>query len=302
MIASVRSSLSGLDCVSALEKSKALFESKHVTNEIRMLHASAYGCIAGIQLIPLISSVGQGDYSIAVGPPPTTKFFNSMAQIFPSNAIVDTKTQSLQNMQDILQTMVVPGTVISDFDGNIINPYNTGSLLYRDRTDDANTLLMFSSMALFGTLLSRYGDPAPTTYNQRKKLLDIWANETAIANDVTQNACSFASSLLNMYDAVSVVSTVSSGSLGTALTAIQVALGGIIDSGEQKCRNGVTLLYGDTDDDATNDRYGVTRCSAAKSRLRYRDACYESSRDPAPVRTFVHGMMIAIDGSWAGLP
>ena len=301
MIATIRSNLSSFSCASAVEKSESLFNSRYVTNEIRMLHASSYGCLAGVQLIPLMTAVGSGDYTVVAGVPPTTKFFNSMAQIFPSSAIVDAKTQSLQKMQDVLQSMIVPGTVLSDFDSNIINLYNTGSLLYRDRTDDANTLLMFSSMALFGTLLSRYGDPDPSSYDQRKKILDTWSNETAIANDVTKNACSFASSVLNMYDGVSVVSTVSSGALGTALLAMQAALDTIISAGMQKCRNGQVGI-GDGDDDPTNDRYGETRCNNAKSRLRYRNACHETDRDPQPVRTFVHGMMIAIDGTWAGVP
>jgi hypothetical protein len=302
MIASIKSSLNGGNCSGALEKSLPLFESKYSTNEVRMLHASSYGCKAGIKLLPLLTQLTQGDFSASVTGNPLTnplimKMFNTLARMFPSNAATDANLQSLWLMQDVLQSVVEPGSVISTFDQNVINAYNTGSLLYRDRTDDSNTLLMFSSMALLGTMLNRYGNPnTGSGYTQGKNFASTWSNELAIKNDSTESACSLASSILNMQDGLSVMSVVSSGSLSTILSLINLGLDELIQAGKQRCENGATNKYSDGNSGVT---YGSTRCNSAVQRLRYRNACYETDKDRDPVIAYAFGVLLAVDGSWS---
>jgi hypothetical protein len=302
MIASIKSNLNSSNCASALEKSELLFDSKYTSNEVRMLHASSYGCIASVQLLALITAISSENFTFTAPAGarlyPYFSYFDTIAEVFASNASTDAKVQSLWKMQDVLQSVLNPGAVIADFDQNVLNAYNTGSMLFRDRTDDANTLLMFSSMALMGSLLSRYGNPVAGTYKQGRRLASTWSNESDIKIDPSKTACSIASSVLNMYDGISVMSVVSSGSLSTALTAFNLVLDTMIQSGKQRCENGQTTLYQEA---ASGTTYGSTRCNNAVQRLRYRNACYETDKDPNPVAAYAFGIMTAIDGSWEGM-
>ncbi len=288
MISSIKSNLNSMNCGAALEKASELFESKYSDNEIRMLYASALGCNADFKFYTVLTSVSSGNYDIdpIAG---TTKFFNTLAQIFPSNSASDVKMQSFWLMQDAIQSVLLPNTVVSSFDQVVINTHNIGSILSRDRTDNANILIMFSSMALLGVSLSRYGDPVTGSYNQQQTLQTTWPDTTAVKIDTTKAGCAFATGLFNMNDGVAELSKLASGSLGTALTAIQLVLDKLIDAGEKQCKT--IDLVADPDVDL--------RCKNAMKRLRFRDACYETDKDPLAASSVAFGVIKEIDSRWA---
>jgi len=278
MMFDVRGALSSGNCVSALELSKRLFESEYSNNEVRMLYASAYGCSAGIALYDLIDKVGSTDFS--------ANLFKALVQLFPSDGATDTKMQSLGFMQDVLQTALVPGTILNSYDSNVMNDYNTGSVLYRDRIDDANVLLLFSSMANVGVSLNRYGNPA-VDYSQGKDLLLTWATAAAVNADGTHDSCAIASAITNWSDAVEKVKILASGPLGTSLNAISMYLNLLVGS---------TSIYGNAI--CLAKPYTQHQCDLAYERLRYRESCYEADKNPMVISTYAFGVLGGIDALW----
>lgn len=278
MMFDIRGALSSGNCASALELSKRLFESEYSNNEVRMLYASSYGCTAGVALYDLIDKVGSTDFSV--------NLFKALVQLFPSSSSTDTKMQSLWFMQDVLQTALIPGTVLSSFDSNVMNPYNTGSVLFRDRIDDANVLLLFSSMANVGVSLNRYGNPN-LDYSQGTTLLSIWPNQTAVKNDPVHASCAIASAMTNWSDSVDAIKVIASGPLGTSLNAISIIMGQIVggttSAGYVKCFTDVA---------------NATKCERAYERLRYRESCYESDKDPDSISSYAVGILGGIDALW----
>ena len=276
MIFEIRNSLTSMNCTSALDLSSLLFSSPYSNNEVRMLYASAHGCNVGINLYPLIDDISSADFSSA------DAFFRSLVKIFPSRTLLDSKLQSTWVMQDSLQAMLKPGTVLATSDKNIINSYNNGSVLYRDRTDDSNAFLVFAAMAGIGTSLNRNGyaasdDPATLGYAQKVDL--IWTDLATIKADTTHAGCSLASSMLNMFDSISAISNITSGAMSSALSSITLLQSGIEAAGVLECK---TAAYSDA------------QCAAAMQRLRYRDACFE--QDPAGV--CAAGIIKAINAGW----
>jgi hypothetical protein len=276
MIFDVRNALTQLNCALALEYSTTLFESKYSNNEIRMLYASAQGCNVGIQLYPLIDEISVADFSTV------DAIFKSLVRLFPSRTALDSKLQSTGYIQDALQAILIPGTVIGASDQNVINAFNTGSVLYRDRTDDSNAFLVFTAMAGVGTSLNRYGystsdDPASLGYTQAVAL--PWLTRIDVKLDSTHNGCALASSLLNMFDAMSAVSGIASGSISTAFSAILAVQGVMEAAAKVQCQG---------------DGFTGDQCDVAKARLRYRDACFE--QDSAA--SFAGALNRQIDTGW----
>ncbi len=273
----VRVALSNGNCVHALDLSKKLFESEYSDNPSRMLYASSYGCSAGIALYELIDKVGNTDFS--------TGLFSSLVELFPSNASVDSKMQSLWMMQDILQTVLVPGAIIGDYDRMEMNAYNPGSVLFRDRTEDSNVLLLFSTMANIGVSLNRYGKPNPG-YTQGVDLLSIWPDKNAINGDPEHASCGIASAMANFVDAVDAIKSIASGPLGSALNTISLSLNLIM--GNSGSANAKCLL----------DGYTQNECNRAYQRLRFRQSCYEADKNPLAISSYAAGVLGGIDALW----
>lgn len=276
MIFDVRNALTVMNCTLAIEYSTTLFESKYSNNEIRMLYASAQGCNVGIQLYPLIDAISAADFSSV------DAIFKSFVQLFPSRTALDSKLQSTGYIQDALQAMLNPGTVLGASDKNVINAFNTGSVLIRDRTDDSNAFLVFTAMAGVGTSLNRYGysvsdDPASVGYSQVVAL--PWLSKNSILSDTTHSGCALASSLLNMFDAMSAVSGIASGGISSAFSAILTVQGLMEAAAKIQCQG---------------DGFSSNECDVAKARLRYRDACYE--QDAAA--SFAGALNNQIDAGW----
>lgn len=276
MIFEIRNNLSTMNCASALDLSKQLFDSRYSNNEIRMLYASAHGCNVDIRLYPLIDAISVSDFSTL------DAIFKSLVRLFPSRTTLDSKLQSTWVMQDALQAILDPGVVIGASDQNVINDYNTGSLVARDRTDDGNAFLIFAAMAGVGTSLNRYGynitdDPAALAYAQVLPL--TWITQALIKGDISHAGCSLASSLLNMFDAINAVSDLTSGSISAAFSAIASAQAVVDLAGETRC---------------TADGFTIGQCRVAAQRLRYRDSCFENDA----IASYAAGVIQSINTGW----
>jgi hypothetical protein len=276
MIFEIRNNLSTMNCVSALNLSKQLFDSKYSDNDIRMLYASAHGCNVDIRLYPLLDAISVSDFTSL------DAILKSLVRLFPSRTALDTKLQSTWIMQDVLQSILNPGVVIGASDQNVINAYNTGSLLARDRTDDGNAFLVFSAMAGVGTSLNRYGYGAsddPVSFGYAQVLPLTWVTQALIKADTVHSGCSLASSMMNMFDAINAISDLTSGSINEAFSLISSAQTAIDTAGTTQC---------------TTDGFTVEQCEIAAARLRYRDGCFEQDA----VASYAAGVIQAIEAGW----
>ena len=285
MIFEIKNDLTAMNCSAALELSIQLFKSPYSNNEIRMLYASAQGCNVGIQLYPLIDLVTTANFATP------NDMFKTMVRLFPSRTALDSKLQSAWLMQDSLQSVLNPGAVIGSADQNVINAFNTGSVLSRDRTPDANSFLVFAAMAGVGTSLNRYGyvaadDPVALLYvpNPASTLFaagTTWNTGAKIQADSVQAGCSLASSLYNMFDAISAVSSITSGGVSSAFKLIAQAQALIDLAGSAQC---------------AAELYSASDCANAVQRLRYRGACLEQ----LPAAAWAGGVIQAVTNPATG--
>ncbi len=272
----IRSALTRGDCVAAIDLSSRLYDSEYSDNDIRMLHASALGCKAGIKLYNVVDELTSFGGANPIG---------QFARIFPST-LSDQRLESAWFGLDALQSILNPGVVVGSADRVLPGGYNPGSVLYTDRTLDSNSYAFFVSMAMIGSTLSRYGNPnAGAGYSQGTAL--PWTNRAAVIADTSGTACGLASGFLNYFDAFSAIQPIlpssASSSISTMLTIIQ---GPIVD-GTLPCVNsggmGNCLL------NAT-----AQECDLAKTRLRYRASCTET----AAIGHFAAGIIQCINTLW----
>ncbi len=273
MIIDTQLALTTNDCVSAIEISKLLYYSKYSDNEIRMLYASAQACNAGVILYDVLDELLLADLSNA------DTIFRSLVRIFPSRTSTDSRFQSavysVLSLQTILKTGVVVGVADSIKDGE----FNPGSLLTRDRTSDANTFLVFISMASIGTALNRYGfnsndDPATLNYAQQVNL--PWTTRVLVQGDTTNAACDIASGFLNMTDSINAVVALMDGSTASVLSSINSIL-----------VPAITLAMNNR---CTADGGTALQCSVAQARLRYRGACQENAFSASSAAGVIEGI------------
>lgn len=261
IIQEIRNALTAQNCASALEMSKLLFESPYTDNNIRLLYASAQGCNIGISMYNLVDDLQTADFSSI------DAIFKTMVRLFPSKLANDSRYESAVIAQDILQSALLPGTVVSTVDRTFAGTQNPGSVRSRDRAQDANIFLAFTSMATVGTGLNRWGynaatDPATLGYAQQQNL--PWNSLVTLRGDSTRSSCAIPSGLLNMLDAIQETINVSPGPLSNALTAVIANL------------QNSTSVAAHASCDA---HFTVAECDAGLIRLRYHDACWE--QDPA---------------------
>ena len=283
----IQNALTNNDCTTAITLSTLLYNSQYSDNTIRMLFASSQGCNVGIQLYPLITSLGTANFSTP------DNMFKSMVQLFPSQFALDSKEQSTLLMQDALQSILNPATVVGAPNQVVANAFNIGSDLTRDHTPDANAFLVFTAMAGVGTNLNRNGyvagdNPAalafaPDAASALFAAGTTWNTKARIKADTTQQGCALASSLYNMFDAIAAVSNLTAGPIKQAFGLIGLVQSLIIDpAGLNQC--------------TTVDGFTAQQCADAAIRLRFRGACLE--QDPAA--SWAAGVIIAITNPATG--
>lgn len=260
MVQETRNALTAANCPAALDMSSQLFDSMYSNNNIRMLYASAQACNIGITLFTLIDDITASDFTSQ------DAIFKTLVRLFPSKEATDTRLESAKLAQDALQSIMPAGTVVGAVDAINASGFNPGSVRTRDRTDDANIYLAFTSMATVGTALNRYGfaaatDPVSVGYAQQVNLVATWANPTAVKNDTTGDACAIASGLLNMLDGIDVLSDQAPGSVADALSLIVTNLSAVSTA----AANAACVGAG----------FSGTQCADALVRLRYRGSCAE---------------------------
>ncbi len=273
----ILNSLTKEDCATAITLATTLYDSKYSDNEIRMLYASAHGCNVGLKLYDAIGDLA--NFNIAN---PISQF----PKMFPST-VADSRLASANYAQDALQAILNSGTVLAVPDQIYPGTYNVGSDNYVFRSDDANTYLMFISMAEIGTALNRFGSPS-ATYGQGTTLQ--WETMAAVKADTTGAACALASAFLNFFDgansAFSYLAPSATGSIKAVLTIMQDPLV------TQDPIPGRTTFGGNAH--CLSDGYTQAQCTAAGQRLRFRGAC--SEQDPAA--SFAAGIIGAVNDLW----
>ncbi len=272
----IKNALTQANCSTALVLATTLFQSKYSDNEIRMLYASAHGCNMGISLYDLLDDITTSDFTSQ------DAIFKTLVRLFPSKSATDTRLQSAMLAQDALHSILSMGVVVGASDRYYGAGFNPASVLKRDRTDDANIYLTFTSMGLVGSGLNRYGfnaadDPATFGYSQQVDL--TWTTQNAIKADTSGEGCAIASGILNMLDGIDVLAALAPGSVASALTQITAQL--------QVAMSAAAHFTCDP-------LHGVAACNAALVRLRFRGACTELDPNAASAA----GIIGAINLGW----
>jgi hypothetical protein len=275
----IRNALTVNNCSQALDLSSQLYNSSYSDNDTRMLYASAHACNVGINLYNLIDQITASDFSSA------DQIFKSLVRLFPSRTALDTRLQSGWFAQDALQAILKPGAVIGAADRTYAGTSNPGSVLIRDRTDDANMYLVFVAMSEVGTNLNRYGfnasdDPAALNYAQQVAL--PWLSEATVQADTSGAGCGLASSLLNMFDGIHSIITLVSGDTSTSLNQILTTL----ESAATLAGTNACLAH----------PFTAAECQAGLARLRFRSSCFEQASSPAAAAAA--GINSAVDLGW----
>lgn len=280
MLRDAENALTEFDCAKALANTEPLYLSKYSDNTIRMLHANAYACKANIHYYKMISEILEANWGNV------DQVFKSLVKIFPS-VNSDSKLASSWYSLDVLQTVLKPGVVTLPVDA-VGSGWNPGSLLSRDRIDDANLYLVFMSMSTIGTSLNRFGyneGENPVDYNYSKRRTLPWITKDLVLSDQTMSACSLAAGLYNLIDSIEAVGGLFNGNVGTTLSTISSQLETVINTAaDLQCLSPSPL----------GDGYSATECNAAKARIRYRGACSEQN----PAASVAAGVVKAINAGW----
>jgi len=274
----IQNALTAGNCSQAIDLSKQLYFSSYTDNDVRMLYASSLACNIGIKLYPLISQIGDSDFSNA------DAIFKSLVRLFPSRTALDSKLQSGWFAQDALQAMLNPGTVIGPIDAINAGTENPGSVLARDRVTDANVYLVFIAMSELGTSLNRYGfnasdDPATLGYAQQVDL--PWQTLLDVKADTSGAACGTASAMLNLFDGIEAMIEAAAGSTTDSLSDILTQL----ESAAETAANTQCSVI---------DGFSASQCAAAITRLRDRASCGESD----PIASTAAGIIQGINFLW----
>lgn len=269
-----RNALTTNDCVTAITAISPLYVSDYTDNETRMLYASAQGCSAGINFFDIFDSISDGTLNGGA-------LFEVTAELFPSNAASDARLQAGWFAQDAVHAVWSPGAIVAEVDKYYADTANPGSVWYRDRTDNANTFLLFVAMAEIGAAQNRYGYSAgqvPASFNYQQQVDFPWVSRALVQADTTDVACGLASSVLNLIDATNALIG-SSTTLANSLSDIQSTLGAIESGASFAC---------------TLDGHLTTTCDQAVRRLRYRRSCSED----ASIAAAAASIIFAVNSIW----
>ncbi len=196
--------------------------------------------------------------------------------------------QAAWNATDsLLAALIFPPSAVALSNKINSGTNNVGSANASDRTVDSNLYLMYVAMANIGILEDLYGynasaPPDQSTFKKKKKLgsTALKPNGWETAADVDTYGCSYASGILNLKDAIGVVSAnLSSGGLKTALTNIST----ILNNFDATCTAACTVC-------------GFT-CTECPRNLRNRDSCKvdATTSDDDIARCAAAGMVTLID-------
>ncbi|MGE0616885.1 MAG: hypothetical protein AB7P04_14735 [Bacteriovoracia bacterium] len=232
MLAQANIYLSTGNCAGAIALMDALYNSGFTDNDVRMVRASAHGCNAGINFLPLVDKLGTANIA---GP----LLWRRLTEYFPYSS--DSNLQSAWYATDSLMAALLPGVVIAAADEFNAGTLNPGSLKYTQRTSDSNLYMIFVSMANIGQIQNKRG--APDGNYQKTQNLPGTTSAT-----VTEEGCSYAGSILNMIEGISATSTLMSGSVATSLTQLTTVFDALLkDACGKGCAgtagSGCTLTY-----------------------------------------------------------
>lgn len=267
-IDSAKIALNSEDCDAAYSKIYPVYNSSNTNNDVRFLMASTYGCYAGVNMLGVLSDITT--FSGNLG---GSGFWAFLVHEFPSTASPrdDKKpTAAAYGIDAIMSVLNTSGFLLKNYEINSTS-YNPGSILYSDRTDEANAYLTFLALAQMGTLMNRYGAPSNNV-----KTVDLpWIS----AKSMTSDGCAFASGLLNYYDGLASIQSASSGSVAEVYGVIQTFLSSGLDAA---CSTGCALC-------------GLS-CSTCPSSLRSRNSCTGSTQDENSCAAA--GLVLFVNLSW----
>jgi hypothetical protein len=267
VIEQVNEALAVGDCVTAYQAIFPLYNSINSNNAIREAILATYGCYARVNPISLIAEMISDSSQLG-----NAGLFGFLVKQFPSQSYPDDKIpQSAEDGIDVAMSMIQPGTVLIPQYTLNAGSNNPQSLLYTDRTSDANAYLLFLSMALLGSLAYRNGSPNASF---QKTVPLPWSNASAMAGD----GCAYAGALLHLADSLSFLVHNDASSVGSVYQSIQSFLEGGLDLA---CQAGCTLC-------------GVS-CTRCPVTLRDRTSCQGFSQDvnscaAAGIVTFVNAV------------
>lgn len=272
--------LSNNNCDAAIAQvSKPLYQTQYTDNEVRMITASAYACKANFNFFKFISDlVNENTYLL-------TGFWGVLAKLFPSKDRTDYTVESALLATDALMATIKPGAVMlptsyinTNLDKTAAN-YNLGSVYSSDRLEDANTLLLFVSMAAMGALENRYANIDPLTH---KGALP-WTTLDSLNSSVIPSGydgCAYASEVVNFIDTVVAVAKLATGDVQGSLNTLTLITEGLFLGCDQGCK-------------ACDPTSSCATCPAA---LRDRTQCKGVATDP--VSCAAAGMINAINATW----
>ena len=258
-----QSYLTSGSCAAAYSQLQPFYNSANTDNNIRMAMAAVYGCYAKVSIFQILNDmVSSGANFAGAG------LWTFMATEFASTANPDDKIPlSAENGTDAILATLNLGTLLDPTDTVNSTSYNPGSLIVSDRTTNANTYLTFMSMALMGSLLSRYGVSNSLP----------WTTATSMKGD----PCAFVSSVLNFYDGLSYIQTSAPASVAPKYAAIS----GLLSTGlNAACSAGCTLCG------------GSVSCTSCPTTLRDRSSCTGLSTDVNSCAG--SGIVLFVNASW----
>jgi hypothetical protein len=279
----VNDDLSTGNCNGAFIDINPVYESANTDDQIRMLMASTYGCIAGVNFFPDLVSLGKNGANL-VSP---SAVWAQFAKLFPSTAISDKVVEAAEAGSTALMSIWQAAFVPTDLQITI-DQFNTGSMLYTDRTTDSNIYLVFLSMALIGGQENRFGAPDPTTYAPTASPPLPWTTAATVDAD----GCAYASAVINLIDGLKSASVLS-GSLANIANTINSVIDGPTGACALGCQNSP---FPNT---ATTGCTAAIPCTSCPLELRDRSQCKGVSTDV--VSCAAAGIVNLIGSVWGPL-
>jgi hypothetical protein len=208
-------------CDLAISLIDPLYNSKYTNNNVRLLYASAQGCMASVNYFGLISDLPTA--SISAG-----GIWTTLTQFFPYTDLPGLNA-GWRGIESLLACINFPDSVASSYRFNS-NTDNMGSYLVDDRTDDSSSYLIFMTMAVIGRTQNRNGAPN-SSYHKTQNL--PWTTAAAMTTEGFQ----YASAIVNMIDAIHASAGQASGSIQSTLNLIDNVYQNVL---KLACENGCT--------------------------------------------------------------
>lgn len=158
--------LSNGQCQAALDAIGPLYNSKYITDEIRIIMASSYACFAGFNLLAMVTNMAGA-----------SSYFAALAKTMP-NSIGDGKITNMYKAIDVLTN------------GNTV-------LTAAPRSKSINTYMIFLQFALVGEILNGYG---LANAAGAKTVALSYSNPRVAANMSNLDACALSAAMSAIVD------------------------------------------------------------------------------------------------------